>query len=326
MSRVELLATGGTISCRWVDGSLRATATGADILATAPVPSGREVTVTDVATRPGFAWEWPELVGLVRQVRRALSSGDVAGVVVTHGTDTMEETSFLTALAHDDPRPVVFTGAQRPFDHPAADGPANLAQALLIAGHPAARDRGVLLAFDGLAYAARGVAKADTLSTRGFAAPGRGPVLRVAGERVLPLAPPRRPPSITLDPSTSALPRVDVIPLYAGADTTLLDAAVAAGARGLVLAAFGAGNANPPLVKAVRGCGLPVLVCSRVPAGPVLPLYGGGGGADLAEAGAVGGEDLSPWQGRMLLAAALAAAPDSPEHLLRHWLSSSAAP
>jgi L-asparaginase len=95
---------------------------------------------------------------------------------------------------------------------------------------------------------------------------------------------------------------------------------VDAGARGLVLAAFGAGNANPAIVEGIRECGLPVVVCSRVPSGPVTPIYTGGGGMDLADAGAVFGDDLSPWQGRILLAAALAAAPDTPQGLLRRWL------
>lgn len=319
MSLIRLLATGGTIASRREADGHRATATGAEILATTAVPSGCRVSIVDASTVGSFAWQWSDLLALLRHIESALADG-VDGVVITHGTDTMEEVAFLAALVHDDPRPVVLTGAQRPFDHPAADGPANLSEALLVAADPVARDRGVLVSFDGQVHAARGTTKADTLSTRGFVAPGRGPVLRVAGERVRPLVPAVRPAALPIDLATHALPRVDVVPLYVGADATLLRGAAEAGARGLVLAAFGAGNANPAVLEAVRECGLPVLVCSRVPSGPVLPMYRGGGGADLAQAGALFGDDLSPWQGRMLLAVALAAAPDSPQQPIRQWL------
>lgn len=325
MAHVRLLATGGTIASRRMSseaGGHLATAGGAEVLETTTVPADCAVSVVDPLTVGGFAWQWPDLLALLRHIGEALSEG-VDAVVVTQGTDTMEEVAFLASLAHDDPRPVVFTGAQRPLDHPAADGPANLADALRVAAAPEARERGVLVAFDGRAYPARGVAKVDTLSTRGFAAPGRGAALRVAGERVLPLTPAGRPPALlSYGSPRTELPRVDVVPLYVGADPVLLRAAVDAGARGVVLAAFGAGNANPALVEAVRECGLPVLVCSRVPSGPVLPLYGGGGGVDLRGAGAVFADDLSPWQGRMLLAAALAVAPYAPRGPLRRWLES----
>jgi len=218
---------------------------------------------------------------------------------------------------HNDPRPVVFTGAQRPFDAPAPDGPANLADALRVAADPAARDLGVLLVFDGLAFAARGVRKLDTLRSAAFGAPGRGPVLRVAAGAVRPLACPPRPPALPLDLS-AALPRVDVVACHQGCDDALLRAAVAAGAAGVVLAALGVGNVPPPVATAaaelVAG-GVPVLVCSRVPAGPVAPLYAGGG-ARLAGDGALFGGDLSPWQGRLLLSAALAVDPRDPAGVL----------
>jgi L-asparaginase len=229
----------------------------------------------------------------------------------------MEESAYLADLLHDDPRPVVFTGAQRPFDSPAPDGPGNLAAALRVAASPAARDLGVLLCFDGLAYAARGVRKVDTLRSAAFDAPGRGPLLRVTEAAVLPLARPARRPAVPLDPAAE-LPRVDVVPCYLGADDALLRAAVAAGAGGVVLEAFGAGNVPPAIAEAAAelvSSGVPVLVCSRVPAGPVAPLYAGGG-ASLARAGARFAADLSPWQGRLLLSAALAHDPDDPQRVL----------
>jgi L-asparaginase len=316
VARVHLLATGGTIASRRTDGGLSATTPAAELLAAVGPLPGLEVTGSDLTTVPSFALTGADVRGLVHEVRRQLAD-DVDGVVVTHGTDTMEESAFLADLVHDDPRPVVFTGAQRPFDAPAPDGPANLADALRVAADPAARDLGVLLAFDGLVFAARGVRKVETLRSAAFAAPGRGPVLRVAGGAVVPLARPPRPPALPLD-LAAELPRVDVVACAQGSDDALLRAAVAAGAAGVVLEAFGAGNVPPPVAVAAADLvagGVPVLVCSRVPSGSVAPLYAGGG-ASLARDGALFGGDLSPWQGRLLLAAALAVDPQDPGRVL----------
>lgn len=323
MTKVRMLATGGTIASRREGSRHRATVTGEELLARAAVPAGCEVTVVDAAMAGSFAWQWPDLVTLVRHISAALAE-DVDAVLVTHGTDTMEEVAFLASLLHDDPRPVVFTGAQRPFDHPASDGPANLGDALATAGSPRARDRGVLIAFDGRVFAARGVTKADTLRSAPFEAPGRGPVLRVTGGDVRVLAPARRPPVIPIDLPEVSPPRVDVVPMYVGADDALIRWAIETGTDGIVLAAFGAGNANPGIIDAVRdavACRIPVLVCSRAQAGPVLPLYGGGGGADLADAHAIFGADLSPWQARILLTVALIADPAAPQTLVADWLA-----
>ncbi|MGY2084013.1 asparaginase [Blastococcus sp. SYSU DS0539] len=316
MRRVHLVATGGTIASRRSPDGLAATTPAAELLAAAGCPDGVEVTVGDLTTVGSYALSGADLRQLVAEVRRCLTD-DVDGVVVTHGTDTMEESAYLADLVHDDPRPVVFTGAQRPFDSPAPDGPGNLDAALRVAAAPAARDLGVLLCFDGVVFPARGVRKVETLRSAAFAAPGRGPVLQVTDASVVPLARPVRPAPLPLDLDRE-LPRVDVVACYLGADAALLRAAVAAGARGVVLEAFGAGNV-PPGITAEAGRlvahGIPVLVCSRVPSGPVAPLYAGGG-AGLARAGALFAGDLSPWQGRLLLAAALSLDPREPHRLL----------
>jgi L-asparaginase len=310
--RACLVATGGTIASRAGTDGRVASASGQDLLAQTTVPPGVTVTVRDVTARGSFTWSLADVRAIVRHVHAALDT-DVSGVVVTHGTDTMEETVFLASLLIDDDRPVVFTGAQRPFDDRAPDGPANLADALAVATSDQARGRGPLLCFDGSVFAARGVRKVDTIGGHAFDAPGRGPVLRVADGSVLPLTAPWRPPVLPADPPELA--RVDVISMYVGADAALMGAAAAAGARGIVLAAFGSGNANDEVVEAVRALtetGLPVLICSRVPSGPVTPLYGAGGGVDLVRAGAVFASDFSPWQARLLLSAALAVAPEDP--------------
>jgi L-asparaginase len=320
LPRVRLLATGGTIASRSGAGGRTPQLTAAELLSTVgPLPGGVDVEPLDVVSTPGFAMTLDNLQELARSVEAAFEDG-IDGIVVTHGTDTMEESAFYLALVHHDRRPVVFTGAQRPADSPAPDGPANLEAALRAAGSDAATGCGVLLVFDGIAWPARGVRKVDTLSTAAFAAPGHGPVLHITDQHIYRVATPHLPADLDLDPATP-LVRVDVVPLYLGADDVLLRASVAAGARGVVLAALGAGNASPSVTAAVAGVvagGAPVLICSRVPSGPVEALYGGGGGADLAAAGALFGADLTPWQGRLLLSAVLAAGVD-PADVLARW-------
>jgi L-asparaginase len=321
---VQLLATGGTIASRASAAGRDASVLAAELLASVgDLHPSIQVRTADCGTKGSYAFTTADLLALARRVREALAD-DVDGVVVTHGTDVMEESVFLLGLIHDDPRPVVFTGAQRPFDDPAADGPANLRDALVAAASRHARDLGPLLVFDGYAYPARGVRKVETLSAHAFAAPGRGPVLRLADGRLWPLARPVRAQPLPLDLDREELPRVDVISAYPGADGTLLRASLAAGAAGVVIAALGAGNAGPELVAAAAEASaqsVPVLVCSRVGSGPVLALYAGGGAA-LQQAGALFGQDLSPWQARLLLSVACAVAPDDPLALVSSWLGS----
>jgi L-asparaginase len=267
------------------------------------------------------------MLRLAARTRGAFDEG-VDAVVVTHGTDTIEESAFLLELLHDRQHPVVVTGAQRAFDSPAPDGPENLLAAVRVATSEHSRGLGVLVVFDGFAWPARGVRKTETLASAAFSAPGRGPCLRLSPDRVLPLSTPWRPHAFPWEPlapgaSGPRLPRVDVVAAYAGSDAALLDAAVAAGARGIVVQALGAGNLPPAMTERVRDLvreGIPVLVSSRVPSGPVSPLYTGGGGADLLRDGAVFAADLSPWQARLLLCVALASRPDEPTRAVRDWL------
>ena len=325
MPCIELVASGGTIASRSGAAGRQATVRADELLASVgTIPPGVALRTRDVATKGSYAFGTADLLTLAREVHRGLAAGDVDGIVLTHGTDAMEETAFLLDLVHDDPRPVVLTGAQRPFDDAAPDGPANLADALAVAADPAARDRGVLLAFDGFVFPARGVRKSDTLSGHAFAAPGRGPVFRVADGRPIPVARPHRAAPLPLDLDRADLPRVDVVSAYPGADGVHVRASRAVGAEGLVVAALGVGNAGPAMVEAVAeavAAGVPVLICSRVTAGPVAPLYAGGG-ADLERAGAVFADDLSPWQARLLLAVALAVPGRDAAEIVRAWLAS----
>ena len=309
MPLVTVLATGGTIASRSVDGGAStAQDAGAALVARLDLPAGIEVRVEDVFTVSGFRMTLDRVHTLARAVAAQLRDPDVTGVVVTHGTDTTEETAFFLELFHDDDRPVVLTGAQRAADAPDTDGPRNLGDAVTAAASPTARGLGVLIGFGGQLFPARHTRKAHTLAADTFTNPHGGPLGWVHGADVGVVAQPRREPALDLGAFDPAGVRVDVVVCHADADPTALRAFAAAGARGIVLEATGAGNANLDICAVVReltDAGVVVVTSTRVAAGPVTPIYGLGGGVDLLAAGAVPSGLLRPSQARILLAALL---------------------
>lgn len=304
---VVLLATGGTISSRKseVDGASVAADNGEQVLKSLGLPAPHPVRVVDVFQKGSYLLTVDDMIRIAAMIKETLSDPQVLGVVVTHGTDTMEETAYLVDLTHDDVRPVVFTGAQRPADSENPDGPDNLARAIAVAGSPDARGGGVLLAFAGTVFPASGVRKGHTTGLNAFANPDFGTAGQVfdTGE-VSMRAPGARPAPLPLPAPGAGSPRVDLIAAYPGADSALLHASLQAGAAGIVLQGTGIGNANTKLcteVAAATGAGVVVVTSTRVDAGPVLPLYGAGGGQDLKAAGAIPSGLLRPSQSLILL-------------------------
>lgn len=288
---VSILTTGGTIASRRFADGARPDVRGSDLVADAG-PADTAVRVRELLHVDSSAL-LPADQDMIRSaVAAELADPQVRGVVVTHGTDTMEETAMLLDLMHADPRPVIVTGAVRPADSPDTDGPTNLAAAIAAAAEPHLQGRGVLIAMGGELVPARGAAKFDSSLIAPFATT-RTDLAR---------------------PLLSAVPiagtRVDLLALYPGVDPALLDWSADAGAAGLVLSATGSGNTHPDVVDAVSrvlGRDLVVVVCSRVPRGEVIAHYGGGGGAvDLVNRGAI----MSPWlrapQARIAVQALLA--------------------
>ncbi|MET8471408.1 asparaginase [Streptomyces sp. NPDC006422] len=326
MARITLISTGGTIASRWQGTGYAADAGGDTVLATAALPEGVEVDVVDLFNVNSSRMTTELQLTLLRTVREVLADPAVDGIVVTHGTDTLEESAFLLDLHHDDPRPVVFTGAQKPLGATEGDGPGNMYDALQVAAH--VRDAGVLIAFDGKVHAARGTVKTQTLAADAFSDPSAGPLGRLGFGRVDLRHKPARPAPLP-QPAGTETPRVDIVMHHSDADATLFEAAVAAGARGIVLVATGAGNATPELVDAVSEAvrrGILVAVSTRVPAGPLAEIYTGGGAVDLVAAGAVLSGTLRAGQTRIAVLAALLAdvSPAERPDLLRRLIDAPA--
>lgn len=306
---VVLLATGGTISSRVqaaAGGATVAEDSGMRVLESLPSRPAYPVRVIDVFQQGSYLLTVGDMAAICGRIREALLDSDVLGVVVTHGTDTMEETAYLADLTHDDSRPVVFTGAQKPADSPDPDGPDNLSRAIAVAGAPEARGRGVLVCFGGDLLPARGVRKTQTLDLHAFTNPDFGSAgsVTATGEVRMSPAPTRVEPLPLPVPGQEPGPRVDLVAAYPGADGVLLKAAFDAGAAGVVLQATGSGNANLVMCEAIAAAtdaGVVVVTSTRVHAGPVIPVYGVGGGKDLAAAGAIPSGLLRPSQSLVLL-------------------------
>ncbi|HUG41788.1 MAG TPA: asparaginase [Longimicrobiales bacterium] len=311
---VHVIATGGTISNTDDEDRL----TGEEILSAVPGLETVATVTLDQFSNIASGSMTPALwLDLARRVEAVFAERpEVRGVVVTHGTDTMEETAYFLDLVLADDRPVLLTGAMRNSSRLSHDGPANLYNAVRVATDRRARGRGAMILLNDVAIPAREATKLNTIRVEAFDAPGRGPVA-VADPDTVWFAEPagERPPRL-LDPAgRESLPRVDIVYTYAGADGALVDAAVAAGARGIVMASVGRGGLTPGQSEAVARAleaGVMVVVSSRtlsgrVPVGDVerrLADWRPGSGIRL------GAGDLTPQKARILLMLALARDPD----------------
>jgi len=310
MPTLLMVFTGGTISMRIVPGRGAVPArTGREILALAPrVSEYAQVAIEDFDRLPGPHWTPERMLELARRLDEHLSGGRFTGAVVTHGTDTLEETAYLLDLVLRTDVPVVVTGAMKTPDNPAWDGSANLVASVRCALSPQARGLGVLVLLDDTVHAARFARKMHTEASASFSSPGAEAEGVVDLEGFYARRPRGERERIPIDRIES---RVDLVTAAVGTDGRFLRHALETGARGIVIEALGRGNVPPAMLHGVRAAAaanVPVLITSRCPLGRTGARYGyEGGGVTLRDAGAIFAGDLPAPKARIKLMVLLGA-------------------
>ena len=303
-----MLATGGTIAGSQSARSRRGYRSGIipieALIAAAPgIESLAQLDAAHVASIGSQDMGEAVWRALARRTESALGSPDVAGVVITHGTDTMEETAYFLNLVVRSPKPVVLVGAMRPSTAMSADGPMNLYNAVATAAHPDAGGRGVLVVANDEVHFAREVAKTNTTQIGTFKSTHRGLAGLVSSGRLHFYGKPVRRHThgseFQVRPS-GTLPRVDIVYAHAGMGRELIDASVRAGARGLVIAGVGNGNLGAGALAgaaAAARAGVAVVRSTRTGGGIVERNVE----MDDDTLGFIAADELNPQKARILL-------------------------
>lgn len=314
MKKVAVVFNGGTISMK-IDERIHAAV---------PSLSGEEI-MSMVTGIEGYAqiecYNFSELpsphvtpelmLKLSKTVKELLSRKDIEGVVVTHGTDTLEETAYLLDLTLQSEKPVIVTGAMRSSSELGYDGPANLAASICTAISEEARGRGVLVCFNGEVNSAREVTKANSMALNAFRTPNFGPIGIVDNNEVIFYRNCPVGKHVNIDKIDA---KVALIKCVSGMDSSFIDFAIDKGFHGIVIEALGRGNVPPAMVPGVKKAiekNIPVVVVSRCFEGRVFESYGyEGGGKHLRDLGVIFGDTMPGQKVRIKLIAALSYSKD----------------
>lgn len=301
---ITILSTGGTIASTSKDGGATPSKTGNELIDAVPeLETYAEIAVDDVVQRPSFDMDIESLAMIAERARTAIDSG-TDGVVITHGTDTMEESAYYLDLVCDLDAPIVFTGAQRRPDEVSPDGPSNLFTAVRTASHERFRDiGGIYIAFDEEVHAARDVTKEHTSALSAFGSPNACPIAQFTRDGIrFQREPGSRSGSVHVTETTAD---VVMVKTGIGVGARQVQHAIEKDTDGIVIEGTGLGNTTSALGDAVveaLDVGIPVVITSRCHSGAVAPVYGtSGGGETLRSQGTIKGGDLSAHKARLKL-------------------------
>ena len=308
---VRVIATGGTIASRPGDDQL----TGSALIEAVPQLAGVAQVEVEEFSRIGSSGMTPDhWLLLAKRINELLDDEpDISGIVVTHGTDTMEETAYFLHLTIKDLRPVVLTGSMRSATAISADGPANLLTAVRVAADTNAGGRGVLVVLNDEVHSARDVRKTDNNRIDTFLSAEWGALGVVDSDGVIFRRSSETLHTVQALPSLAGvetLPAVPIVADFAGNDAMVLRSWAKQGVAGIVVQAFGGGRTSPEMRRAISEIaseGIPVVLASRVPEGRVI------GSGQQAQSGVVAGGDLPPHKARVLLMLALLHSSDGTE-------------
>lgn len=321
--RIRVLATGGTIAGSGARGTGRAYVPGRIGIAKMAAEIRElgieaELEAVEIAAIGSQDIGWPVWERLHEQIAAAQASHAVAGLIITHGTDSAEETALLFDLTLPAGDPVVLVGAMRPADAVGSDGMRNFANAVRVASDPDASERGVLVVMGDQVFAASDVRKASTSSVDAFRGFPRGPIAHVTPSSLDWFGPPAKRGEPARFDWPDALPQVDIVFAYAGMNPCAVEALLGCGARGLVLAGMGQGNAPAAVLDALAGAarnGVPVVRASRVDQGYVDRNLE----VDDDARGFVAARGYNPAKARILLQLLIASGVNDPAAMQAHF-------
>lgn len=323
MNKVVVITTGGTIAMKrnspMVGGAVPMLK-GEDFLSQLP-RMNTQILFEEFSTVPSSHITPNQVLDMSQRIEHILQHPEVSGIVITHGTDTLEESAYLIDLTARSNKPIVFTGAMRTPAVVGYEGMANLASAIRVAASPDAYDMGVLVVFNDTIFTASEAQKVHSQSLNAFDAPGSGPIGRVNGERVHFFH--RRGPRLVI-PCARLEEMVDLIRIGQGADERMLRHSIEDGVAGIVIEAFGSGRVPPwwlPSISEAIAQRTVVVIATRCGAGQLHDEYGYVGAYhDLQRLGTLFAHDLSGVKARIKLMVALGAARKPGE--LKAWFAS----
>lgn len=307
--KVALITTGGTIASKEISkGLLNSGAmSGEELAELCQLPEDIEVKIIDVMQKPSMHIDFGQMLKVRRAILTELNDPTVCGIVVTHGTDSMEETAYFLDLTINDSRPIVVTGSQRAPQDIGTDVYSNLRNSIYVAVNEELKNVGVVVVFNERIYSAKYVKKVHASNVQGFESFGYG-YLGIIDNNIVSIY--QKP--ITKDnyQIKKQIPRVDIIKCYSGADGVFIEAAIKAGAKGIVLEGVGRGQVSPYMMDAIKkaiAAKITVMVTTSAEEGKVYPAYGYVGSAyDLKQSGVLLGEDYDSKKARIKLAVLLA--------------------
>ncbi|MGL5067060.1 MAG: asparaginase [Sarcina sp.] len=311
MKKIAVIFNGGTISMK-VDENIQAavpTLTGAQIMAKVTgIERYANIEEHNFSSLPSPHITVELMLELSKEVQKLADRDDIDGVVVTHGTDTLEETSYLVDLTTRTEKPIVFTGAMRSSSELGYDGPANLAASICTATSEEARGRGGLICFNGELNSAKEVTKANSMALNAFRTPNFGPIGIVDNNRGIFYRDVEDKEYIKVDRIRE---KVAIIKCAASAESDFLNFAIDTGYKGIVLEGLGRGNVPPTMVQGIERAikeNIPVILTSRCFEGRVFGSYGyEGGGMQLKNSGVIFGESMPSQKARIKLLLMLSA-------------------
>lgn len=309
MKKVAVVFNGGTISMT-IDQRIQAavpTLTGEEIMAMVTgIEKYANTESFTFSNLPGPHMTPDIMLELSKYIQKLLERKDIEGVVITHGTDSLEETAYLLDLTIKSKKPIVFTGSMRSGSELGYDGPSNLAASICTVISEDSKNKGVLVCFNGELNCASEVTKANSMSLNSFKTPNFGPIGIVDNNEVLFYRNSLNKQHILVNEITS---RVDLIKCVAGLDSKLIDFCVAQGDNGIVIEAMGRGNIPPQMVVGIKNAiknNVAVVIVSRCFEGRVFDSYGyEGGGKELRNLGVIFGDNLPGQKARIKLLLAL---------------------